>query len=85
MPEELDDREENEYGNEQEYDNGRKKEVRDYAKRQMERAEQRINILFSEEQKELVLEYAAMTGMIMISGKWSETLQTLSVPRMKRR
>ena len=38
------------------------KEVRDYAKRQMERAEQRINILFSEEQKELVLEYAAMTG-----------------------
>lgn len=38
------------------------KEVRDYAKRQMERAEQRINILFSEEQKEQVLEYAAMTG-----------------------
>ena len=38
------------------------KEVRDYAKRQMERAEQRENILFTEEQKELVLEYAAMTG-----------------------
>lgn len=38
------------------------KEVRDYAKRQMERAEQRENILFTEEQKEQVLEYAAMTG-----------------------
>ncbi|MGN8654503.1 YodL domain-containing protein [Blautia obeum] len=38
------------------------KEVRDYAKRQMERAEQRENILFIEEQKELVLEYAAMAG-----------------------
>ena len=30
------------------------KEVRDYAKRQMERAEQRENILFTEEQKEQV-------------------------------
>ena len=38
------------------------KEVRDYAKRQMERAEQRENILFTEEQREQVLEYAAMTG-----------------------
>lgn len=38
------------------------REVRDYAQRQMERAEQRANILFSEEQKEQVLEYAAMTG-----------------------
>ena len=38
------------------------KEVRDYAQRQMERAEQWANILFSEEQKEQVLEYAAMTG-----------------------
>lgn len=38
------------------------KEVRDYAKRQMERAEQRENILFTEEQKEQVLEHAAMTG-----------------------
>lgn len=38
------------------------KEVRDYAKRQMERAEQRESILFTEEQKEQVLEYAAMTG-----------------------
>lgn len=38
------------------------KEVRDYAKRQMERAEQRENILFTEEQKEQVLEYAAMSG-----------------------
>ena len=38
------------------------KEVRDYAKRQMERAEQRENILFTEEQKEQVLEYAVMTG-----------------------
>ncbi|WP_373215597.1 YodL domain-containing protein [Ruminococcus sp. 5_1_39BFAA] len=38
------------------------KEVRDYAQRQMERAEQRENILFTEEQKEQVLEYAAMTG-----------------------
>ena len=49
------------------------KEVRDYAKRQMERAEQRESILFTEEQKEQVLEYAVMTGEIMISGKWSET------------
>ena len=38
------------------------KEVRDYAQRQMERAEQRENILFTEEQKAQVLEYAAMTG-----------------------
>lgn len=38
------------------------KEVRDYAKRQMERAEQRESILFTEEQKEQVLEYAVMTG-----------------------
>lgn len=38
------------------------KEVRDYAQRQMERAEQRENILFTEEQKEQVLEYAAMIG-----------------------
>ena len=38
------------------------KEVRDYAKRQMERAEQRGNIVFTEEQKEQILEYAAMTG-----------------------
>ena len=38
------------------------KEVRDYAQRQMERAEQRESILFTEEQKEQVLEYAAMTG-----------------------
>ena len=38
------------------------KEVRDYAKRQMEWAEQRESILFTEEQKEQVLEYAAMTG-----------------------
>lgn len=38
------------------------KEVRDYAKRQMERAEQRENILFTEEQKEQILEYAAMIG-----------------------
>ena len=38
------------------------KEVRDYARRQMERAEQRGNIVFTEEQKEQVLEYAAMTG-----------------------
>ena len=38
------------------------KEVRDYAQKQMERAEQRENILFTEEQKEQVLEYAAMTG-----------------------
>lgn len=38
------------------------KEVRDYAQRQMERAEQWENILFTEEQKEQVLEYAAMTG-----------------------
>lgn len=38
------------------------KEVRDYAKRQMERAEQREKILFTEEQKEQVLEYAVMTG-----------------------
>lgn len=35
------------------------KEVRDYAKRQMERAEQRENIVFTEEQ---ILEYAAMIG-----------------------
>ncbi|HBG8678845.1 TPA: hypothetical protein KRH99_003689, partial [Clostridioides difficile] len=38
------------------------KEVRDYAQKQMERAEQWENILFTEEQKEQVLEYAAMTG-----------------------
>lgn len=38
------------------------KEVRDYAQKQMERAEQRENILFTEEQKEQVMEYAAMTG-----------------------
>lgn len=38
------------------------KEVWDYALRQMERAEQRENIVFTEEQKEQVLEYAAMTG-----------------------
>ena len=38
------------------------KEIRDYAKRQMERAEQRENIVFTEKQKEQVLEYAAMTG-----------------------
>ena len=38
------------------------KEVRDYAQRQMERAEQRENIVLTEEQKEQVLEYAAMTG-----------------------
>ena len=38
------------------------KEIRDYAQRQMERAEQRENILFTEEQKEQVLVYAAMTG-----------------------
>lgn len=38
------------------------KEVRDYAQRQTERAEQRENIVFTEEQKEQVLEYAAMTG-----------------------
>lgn len=38
------------------------KEIRDYAQRQMERAEQREDILFTEEQKEQVLEYAAMTG-----------------------
>ncbi len=38
------------------------KEVRDYAQKQMERAEQREDILFTEEQKEQVLEYAAMTG-----------------------
>ena len=35
------------------------KEVRDYAQRQMERAEQRENIVLTEEQ---ILEYAAMTG-----------------------
>lgn len=35
------------------------KEVRDYAKRQTERAEQRENIVFTEEQ---ILEYAAMIG-----------------------
>ena len=38
------------------------KEVRDYAQKQMERAERREDILFTEEQKEQVLEYAAMTG-----------------------
>lgn len=38
------------------------KEVRDYAQRQMVRAEQQENIVFTEEQKEQVLEYAAMTG-----------------------
>jgi len=38
------------------------KEVRDYAKRQMERAERRENIFFTEEQKEQILEYAVMTG-----------------------
>lgn len=38
------------------------KEVRDYAQRQMERAEQRENIVFTEKQKEQVLEYAAMIG-----------------------
>ena len=32
------------------------KEVRDYAQRQMERAEQRENIVFTEKQKEQVLE-----------------------------
>ena len=38
------------------------KEVRDYAQRLMERAEQRENIVFTEEQKEQVLEYATMIG-----------------------
>lgn len=38
------------------------KEVRDYAKRQLERAEQRESILFTEEQKEQILEYAAIIG-----------------------
>ena len=38
------------------------KEVRDYATRLMERAEQRENIVFTEEQKEQILEYAAMIG-----------------------
>lgn len=38
------------------------KEVRDYAQKQMERAEQRENIVFTEKLKEQVLEYAAMTG-----------------------
>lgn len=38
------------------------KEIRDYAQRQMERAEQRENIVFTEKQKEQVLEYVAMTG-----------------------
>lgn len=38
------------------------KEVRDYAQILMDRAEQRENIVFTEEQKEQVLEYAAMTG-----------------------
>lgn len=38
------------------------KEIRDYAQRQMERAEQRENIVFTEKLKEQVLEYAAMTG-----------------------
>jgi len=38
------------------------KEIRDYAQRQMERAEQRENIVLTEEQKEQILEYAAMTG-----------------------
>ena len=84
MPEELDDREENEYGNEQEYDNGRKRSP-DYAKRQMERAEQRGNIVFTEEQKEQILEYAAMTGDDYHIRKIVRDWQTLSVPRMKRR
>ena len=38
------------------------KEIRDYVQKQMERAERREDILFTEEQKEQVLEYAAMTG-----------------------
>ena len=38
------------------------KEIRDYAQRQMERAEQRENIVFTEKLKEQVLEYAAMAG-----------------------
>lgn len=38
------------------------KDIRDYAQRQMERAEQRENIVFTEKLKEQVLEYAAMTG-----------------------
>lgn len=38
------------------------KEIREYAQRQMERAEQRENIVLTEEQKEQILEYAAMTG-----------------------
>lgn len=38
------------------------KEIRDYAQRQMERAEQRENIVFTEKLKEQVLEYATMTG-----------------------
>ena len=38
------------------------KEIRDYAQRQMERAEQRENIVFTEKLKEQVLEYAAMVG-----------------------
>ena len=38
------------------------KEIRDYAQRQMDRAEQRETIVFTEKQKEQVLEYAAMTG-----------------------
>lgn len=37
-------------------------EIRDYAQSQMERAEQRENIIFTEEQKKQILEYAAMTG-----------------------
>ena len=36
------------------------KEVRDYAQRQMERAEQRENIVLTEEQKEQILEYATL-------------------------
>ena len=35
------------------------KEIRDYVQKQMERAERREDILFTEEQKEQVLEYAA--------------------------
>lgn len=38
------------------------KEIRDYAQRQMERVEMRENISFSGEQKEQILEYAAMIG-----------------------
>ena len=38
------------------------KEIRDFAQKLMERAEQREGITFTEEQKEQVLDYAAMIG-----------------------